>query len=305
MSFFPAHDLYGWLACYFNTYYVLDPAPAGPLMVHYSGFGGTKSFDDARRRIHEGAIADLGCTMLSKNKYDTLNDDETLSYEKLSYLIALRSGYLPLHRVATFYAMPYNPHRFSREFGFWQELSGALKLDSRTRTTSYNDALFFWIALLFKNTKTIATLSSHSLHLNKFMTKKYQDWWSKVTISDLRTNVVLLQQSVGYDLSKSKKSARGNTSKDRTDFEDQDDDIKHTDEFIDIPIASRGEGIVENDDTDQDSEANFKRRGRKKCKIIAANTSRVTLGDSFFNDIQICSDMPTNLEDTTDFPFLF
>jgi len=46
MSFFPAHYLYGWLACYFNTHYVLDPAPVGPLMVHYSGFGGAKSFDD-------------------------------------------------------------------------------------------------------------------------------------------------------------------------------------------------------------------------------------------------------------------
>jgi len=143
MSFFPSHYLYGWLACCFNTHYVLDPAPAGPLMVRYSGFGGAKSFDDTRRHIHEGAIADLGCTMLSKNKYDTLNDDGTLGCEKFSYLVALRSGYLPLHRAATFYAMPYIPHRFSRQFGFWQELSAALKLDLRTRTTTYNDALFF------------------------------------------------------------------------------------------------------------------------------------------------------------------
>ena len=67
MSFFPAHYLYSWLACYFSTHYVLDPAPAGPLMVHYSGFGGVKSFKDARRRIHKGAIADLSCTMLSKH----------------------------------------------------------------------------------------------------------------------------------------------------------------------------------------------------------------------------------------------
>jgi len=177
MSFFPTHYLYGWLACYFNTHYVLDLAPAGPLMVLYSGFGGAKSFDDARRRIHEGAIADLGCTMLSKNKYDTLNDDGTLSYEKLSYLIALRFSYLPLRRAATFYATLYSPHRFSRQFGFWQELPGALKLDPRTRATTYNDALLFWTALLCKNTKSIATLPSRSLHLNKFMTKKYQDWW--------------------------------------------------------------------------------------------------------------------------------
>jgi len=29
----------------------------------------------------------------------------------------------------------------------------------------------------------------------------------------------------------------------------------------------------------------------------------MALGDSFFNDIQSCSDMPTNLEDVTCFPF--
>jgi len=119
MSFFLVHYLYGWLACYFNTHYVLDSALAGPLMVHYSGFGGAKSFDDARRHIHEGAIADLGCTMLSKNKYETLNDDGTLGYEKLSYLIALCSGYLPLRRATTFYTMSYSPHQFSRQFRFW------------------------------------------------------------------------------------------------------------------------------------------------------------------------------------------
>jgi len=61
------------------------------------------------------------------------------------------------------------------------------------------------------------------------MTKKYQDWWSKMTICDLRANVVLLQQGAGYDPSKSKKSTGGDTSKDGSDFEDQDYDAEHTD----------------------------------------------------------------------------
>ncbi|KAJ8440053.1 hypothetical protein Cgig2_025532 [Carnegiea gigantea] len=182
-------------------------------MVHYSSFEGVKSFEGPRRRIHEGAIADLGYTILSKNKYETLNDDGTLGYEKLSYLIALRSSYLPLRRAMTFYELP-----------------GALKLDPHTRPTSYNDALYFWTAILSKNTKFIATLSSRSLHLKKFMTKKYQDWWSEVTISDLRANVGLLQQTAGHDPSKSKKNIRGNTSKDGSDFEDQDSDNNEQEE---------------------------------------------------------------------------
>ena len=74
-----------------------------------------------------------------------------------------------------------------------------------------------------------------------------------MTVCDLRANVVLLQQSAGHDLSTSQKSARGYTSKDGSDFKDQHYDVEHTGESIDIPIASRGEGIVEDDDSDQDS----------------------------------------------------
>ena len=53
-----------------------------------------------------------------------------------------------------------------------------------------------------------------------------------------------------HDSSKSKKSARGNTSKDGSYFEDQDYDVEHIGKSIDSPIASRGEGTVENDDSD-------------------------------------------------------
>jgi len=175
--------------------------------------------------------------------------------------MALRSGYLPLHHAVTFY-------RFSRQFGFWQQLLGALKLDPRTRASTCNDALFFWTTLLCKNTKSIATLPSCSLHLNKFTTKKYQDWWSKVTISDLRTNVALLHQSARHNLSKFKKSTRGNILKDGSDFKEWDDDVEHTGEFIDTPVACRWEGIVENDDSHQDSEVNFKRRGAKNARLL-------------------------------------
>jgi len=106
ISFFPADYVYGWLACYFNTHYVLDNLLAGSLMAHYSDFGGAKSFDDAQKRIHKGTTADLGCTMLSKNKYEILNDDRTLGYEKLSYLIALHPGILPFRHRATFCVVP-------------------------------------------------------------------------------------------------------------------------------------------------------------------------------------------------------
>ena len=85
-----------------------------------------------------------------------------------------------------------------------------------------------------------------------------------MTISDLRANVDLLQLSEGHDPSKSKKNRRGNTSKDGSDFEDQDSDVERTGEYLDTPAADRGGDTIDNDDSDQDSEANFKRCGHKK-----------------------------------------
>jgi len=57
--------------------------------------------------------------MLSKKKYEALNDDKTLGYEKLSHLRALYYGYLPLSHATTSYVMPNSPYQFSRQFGLW------------------------------------------------------------------------------------------------------------------------------------------------------------------------------------------
>ena len=76
------------------------------------------------------------------------------------------------------------------------------------------------------------------------------------------------------------------------DFEDHNYDAERTGESLDAPIADRGGDTIDNDDSDQDSEANFKRHGHKKRKTVTANTSSAPLGDSFFNGITSCSDMP-------------
>ena len=58
------------------------------------------------------------------------------------------------------------------------------------------------------------------------MAKKYQDWWTKVTISNLKSNVDLLQQNAGRDPSKSEENTRGNTLNEGSNFEDQDSNVE-------------------------------------------------------------------------------
>jgi len=68
---------------------------------------------DARELIYEGRVPDLGCLMLGRNRLVTLIDNRDLDEDKLSYLISLRHGFLPICQGATFHVEPYSPHRFS------------------------------------------------------------------------------------------------------------------------------------------------------------------------------------------------
>ena len=61
-----------------------------------------------------------------------------------------------------------------------------------------------------------------------------------MTISDLRANVGLLQQSAGHDPLKSKKINRGNTLKEGSNFGVQDSNAKCTGKSLDTPVDNRG-----------------------------------------------------------------
>ena len=53
-------------------------------------------------------------------------DNESISVTKASYLISLRSSYLALQQGNHRVIQPYYPHRFSRQFGYPQDLPGGL-----------------------------------------------------------------------------------------------------------------------------------------------------------------------------------
>ncbi|KAL2921930.1 H(+)/hexose cotransporter 2, partial [Bienertia sinuspersici] len=99
---FSTHYVYGWLAHYFNTNYVVDPPPSGPLMVFFSEAQGVKCFNgqEAPTLIYEG----------SKNRIELLFDDGTLKSAHFNYLISLRTGFLPLRFGDSFHIEPYTPY---------------------------------------------------------------------------------------------------------------------------------------------------------------------------------------------------
>ena len=93
---------------------MLYPVPQGPLMVRYSGRLPVRdNIGDARKLIHEGKVIELGCLMLAKNRAELILDDGKLDDTRSNYLMALRVGFLPIHRGVFFHVEPYRPHRFN------------------------------------------------------------------------------------------------------------------------------------------------------------------------------------------------
>ncbi|KAL0408422.1 UNVERIFIED_CONTAM: hypothetical protein Sradi_1776600 [Sesamum radiatum] len=80
--------------------------------------------------------------MIVKNrpfKFVDNGDAEELDH---NYFVAIRSSYLTLRQGDKFIIEPYNPHRFRRQFGYFQDVPRTLKYD--TRAASLEEGLRYW-----------------------------------------------------------------------------------------------------------------------------------------------------------------
>ncbi|KAL2943450.1 Tropomyosin [Bienertia sinuspersici] len=284
---FPTHYVYGWLAHYFNTNYVVDPPPAGPVMVVFSGAQGAKCFNgqEARALIHEGSRAEVGCTILNKNRIELLFDDGTLKPAHFDYLVSLRTGFLPLRFRDSFHIEPYTPYRFSRQFGFRQDIPSMLSRSVSNRTVTYYEALRYWTLWLFKGSRSRVYAPCVALNWHDLTTPRFQNWWSKVSISDLRDKVVVLCSSIESDPSRTKRKppndARGVAQPHRIDSNPE-------------PIA-KAQSLHISSVKDAIS--------TKVNKVFGNDRSDETDFGNAFDNIPIPSDIPTDLTKEGDIDF--
>nr|XP_016435936.1 PREDICTED: uncharacterized protein LOC107762125 [Nicotiana tabacum] len=150
--YFHIHYVYGWLAHYFKTHYPLAKGSSVPLMVAYSREGAARYFDekDARKCIHNGEDIVWTPTMLTNSRPYYYVDNDAPQVLKSNYFMSLRFNYLPLTYGNSFIIEPYSPHRFGRQFGFYQNVPGFLEND--IRSASIDERLRFWrICTLYRS----------------------------------------------------------------------------------------------------------------------------------------------------------
>ncbi|KAK9698946.1 hypothetical protein RND81_08G142500 [Saponaria officinalis] len=176
-------------------------------MAAYSGAQRAKTFKDenARKLIHEGLEANAICFILNKNKVESLHDNGRLDTRKFTYLISLRTGYLPLRIGNSFEVEPYNPDRSNRQFGFCQDIPGMLPRSVGRHPISHYEAVRYWKLLLFSGSNSRVFLPSHFIKWYKNATSEFKKWWKAVGAHDLRVHIKPLLRGIGIDLTKSKK----------------------------------------------------------------------------------------------------
>ncbi|KAL2922228.1 Tropomyosin [Bienertia sinuspersici] len=294
-AYFPTHYLYGWLGLYFNTNHAVDPSPPGPLMVSFSSAQGSKFFKDVEARcvIHEGFGAKVGCTMLNKNKNIFLFDDGNLDHTQMSYLSSLRSGYVSLRHYDSLFIEPYLPYRFSRQFGFCQDIPSAI-----TRKGSMSQVCAPCLSLDWHKLKTI----------------KFHGWWTTVIIKDLRHNIDKLCSAVESSSPNLKRVSPHDEARDAhrsTDGHASQHEGTGDNVCAAPPKRLHLTGVldeVEGEDkstSDVESEINFKhQRGRrsKKPRTVDLEGDETDFRSAFEN-ILIPSDIPIDLTQVGDMHF--
>nr|GMD01357.1 ABC transporter G family member 11 [Ipomoea batatas] len=181
-SRFSLHYVYGWLSFYYDTHFANDLVSASPLMITYSGEGGARPYGqaEARRKIFKADGVKWACTgrrltkdlsFIDDGKDDHIEDDE--------YFMCLRSNFLILRWADSCIAEPYTPHRFSRQFGYYQDGSpGILGRDEREVTLA--EGFQRWRHFTLRGSGSRVTFPTARVTMKKHFSQSYKDWWTQV-----------------------------------------------------------------------------------------------------------------------------
>ncbi|KAL0340082.1 UNVERIFIED_CONTAM: hypothetical protein Sradi_4525000 [Sesamum radiatum] len=160
-----------------------SPKPAelrGPKMMRFSGEGGAKYYEprEARKRIHKAEFVSWVCNMLVKAEPFKFVDDGRAEELDHSYFVAIRSSYLILRRGGRFIIEPYSPHRFGCQFGYYQDVPGTLRYD--TRVASLEEGLRYWRLCVLSKSSSKAWFPCLPANAKKLCSETYKAWWAKI-----------------------------------------------------------------------------------------------------------------------------
>ncbi|KAJ8546612.1 hypothetical protein K7X08_037212 [Anisodus acutangulus] len=161
-------------------------------MASYLGERAARYFgkEDVWKRIHKGDSIAWDSTMINRPDPHHYHDDGTENEYQLSNVLSIRSNYLPLRDGAVFIIESYCPYRFSRQFGYFQDIPG--QLDKDFREASLDDGLRLARMCALNKSRAKAIFPPNGSTLKKFTSVNYKSWWKKVHGNFLKNHMQFL-----------------------------------------------------------------------------------------------------------------
>nr|GLL46420.1 uncharacterized protein LOC105973838 [Ipomoea trifida] len=190
-SRFSLHYVYGWLSFDYDTHFANDLVSASPLMITYSGEGGARPYGqaEARRKIFKADGVKWACTGRRLTKDLSFIDDGKDGHtEDDEYFMCLRSNFLILRWADSCIAEPYTPHRFSRQFGYYQDGSPSI-LGRDERGVTLAEGFQRWRHFTLRGSGSQVTFPAARVTMKKHFSQSYKDWWTQVHGDYLERNI--------------------------------------------------------------------------------------------------------------------
>uniref|UniRef100_M1DVP3 Aminotransferase-like plant mobile domain-containing protein n=1 Tax=Solanum tuberosum TaxID=4113 RepID=M1DVP3_SOLTU len=125
---FPIHCVYGWLGEYFGTLHHAKRSHRSIPLCKISGEKMAKCFNfiDAQKLFQQDDARRLHHLAMLQGRDLHLTDNGKLSNSWNEFIISLCLGYVTHMNDSNFIVESYSPNRFSRQFGFCQDVPGDL-----------------------------------------------------------------------------------------------------------------------------------------------------------------------------------
>ncbi|KAJ8436100.1 hypothetical protein Cgig2_011922 [Carnegiea gigantea] len=177
----PWHFLYAWVAKYFRTYDFDDSVSTNLRMPKFSGFGRAKTFDldEARELISSGRGFCWNSAIRHRLKA-TLVDNGQLSRADFAYFASIRSSYVCCRCEDSFVIEHYCPHRFSRQFGFHQDIPADIDFSI---LPSSKIMLRLHQACIRYGTNSRVFFPGQCPSLERKFTRRFQECWPKMFLT--------------------------------------------------------------------------------------------------------------------------
>ncbi|KAL2937522.1 Huntingtin-interacting protein 1-related protein [Bienertia sinuspersici] len=150
----------------------------GAQMIAFHGAGNVKKLTSAEAKVFICSGQDINWIgNCMRNPKDRLLIDDSTLRQDVEFLLSIRSCFLTLRYDNDHVVEPYSPHRFSRQFGFCQNIPGALKPDSEEPSLQYLWSLFQTSTQVGTKSSFIIPTTGMNNEIRSRTTAPFKLWW--------------------------------------------------------------------------------------------------------------------------------